>query len=145
MTRLLPVLLLDDDPDEHYLFKADLEDCGFDFEFAAFTRAADALSYLSENVHQPVLVLTDLGLGGEDALEFIASAVGALKGGAVGIYSGVHSPELDQKCKAAGASFYLVKPISAEKLEDVISTISGIAVHAVEDGRRRLVAVSHAV
>lgn len=128
------VVLVDDDPDEHFLFKADLEDAGVRFEFEAFTRPEDALLWLRAAAGRPVLLLTDLSLGGHDAMAFIVAAQELLGGGAMGVYSGTRNPEVEAKCREAGASFYIVKPVTRKAFEDVVSGVPGLTLNADEDG-----------
>jgi CheY-like chemotaxis protein len=128
------VVLVDDDPDEHFLFKADLEDAGVRFEFEAFTRPEDALLWLRSAAGRPVLLLTDLSLGGHDAMAFIVAAQELLGGGAMGVYSGTRNPEVEAKCREAGASFYIVKPVTRKVLEDVIAGVAGFALTDDGDG-----------
>lgn len=139
MSQTVPIILLDDDPDEHFLFRTDLEDAGFELELECFTHPEDVMAYLFRRAGGPVLVLTDLGLAGDDAIEFISLAAKLLHGGAIGAYSGARNPDTDDQCREAGASFYIVKPISSEKLEDAIAGTDSIKIEILPDGRRRLV------
>lgn len=140
MSQTIPIILLDDDPDEHFLFSSDLEDAGFDLEIESFTRPEDAMAYLSRRAGGPVLVLTDMGLAGDDPVEFIRIASGLLHGGAIGAFSGARNPDTEARCREAGAGFYIVKPISGKKLEDAVAAASSISIDVSPDGRRRLVA-----
>lgn len=118
------VILVDDDPDEHFLFKADLEDAGVHFGFEAFTRPEDALSHLEKTTGTPVLVFTDLSLAGADAVDFISSVQPLLAGGAVGVYSGARNPEMEARCREAGSSFYIVKPVTRQSFETMVADVS---------------------
>ena len=120
------VILVDDDPDEHFLFKADLEDAGIRFEFEAFTRPEDALEHLETAPKRPVVVFTDLSLAGGDALDFIGAVQPLLGGGAVGVYSGARNPEMEEKCRKAGSRFYMVKPVTRDAFEIMISEIGTV-------------------
>lgn len=139
MSQTVPVILLDDDPDEHFLFRTDLEDEGYDLELECFTHPEDVMACLFRRAGGPVLVLTDLGLAGDDAVEFIGLAAKLLQGGAIGAYSGARNPDREAQCREAGASFYIVKPISHEKLDDAIAATESITIETLPDGRRRLV------
>lgn len=120
------VILVDDDPDEHFLFRADLEDAGVRFEFEAFTRPEDALAHLETAPRRPVVVFTDLSLAGGDALDFIGAVQPLLGGGSVGVYSGARNPEMEAKCRKAGSSFYMVKPVTREAFEIMIAEIGTV-------------------
>jgi len=133
--RSVPVILVDDDPDEHFLFKADLEDAGIDFAFAAFTRPEDALDHLRSLGGAPVLVLCDLSLAGGDALAFIRETGPHLGDGAIGVYSGARNPEMEEKCRAVGSTFYIVKPVSRAKLVDALAKSGKIRLAETGDGR----------
>lgn len=130
--QTVSVILVDDDPDEHFLFRADLEDAGLLFGFEGFTRPEDALAHLRAGPQQPVLVFTDLSLAGYNALEFIAAVQPMLFGGAVGVYSGARNPEMEARCRDAGSGFYMVKPVTRTAFE---KTVAGLhAIRLVEDG-----------
>ncbi len=133
--RPVPIILVDDDPDEHFLFKADLEDAGVDFEFHAFTRPEDAMEHLQSRDAGPVLVLCDLSLAGGDALAFIGDTQTVLGGGAIGVYSGARNPEMEEKCRAAGATFYIVKPVSRDKLVEALAKTGTIILAETQNGR----------
>lgn len=137
------IVLVDDDPDEHFLFRADLEDAGIHFEFQAFTRPEDALDWLGATPGIPVMVLSDLSLAGHDAVDFIARTQPLVRDGAVGVYSGTRNPEVEAKCREAGASFYIVKPVTRPVFEE---TLSGLSVFELEDrdGKLHLVLSSSA-
>ena len=124
---------------EHFLFQADLEDAGLIFDFQAFTRAEDALGHLQEQAYPAVLVLTDLGLAGCDAVDFIRQARAHVGMGGVGVYSGAKSADREEECRKAGASFYLVKPASLPKLVDAVEELEGLFTRKGEDGRLELV------
>ena len=125
-SQSVSVILVDDDPDEHFLFQADLEDAGVRFSFAAFTRPEDALVHLRDNGDGPAVVFTDLSLAGANALDFIASVQPLLGGGAVGVYSGARNPEMEAKCRDAGSSFYIVKPVTRENFSGMIAGLGAV-------------------
>lgn len=138
--RNVSVILVDDDPDEHFLFKADLEDAGISVELDGFTRTEAALDHLRTRDPAPILVLTDLSLAGSDAVAFIRDTKPYLNGGAVGVYSGARNPEMEAKCRLAGATFYIVKPVTREKLEEAIAAIESVRLVTTDDNGARLVA-----
>ncbi|WP_417493886.1 response regulator [Maricaulis sp.] len=139
MSQIVPFILLDDDPDEHFLFRTDLEDAGFDLDIHCFIRPDDALGHLSAHPGGPVVVLTDIGLSGADAIDFICQVVVSAPDAVIGVYSGAQNPDTEAACRAAGASFYIVKPISDAKLESVVAASGVLTVETLSDGRRRLV------
>lgn len=138
------VVLVDDDPDEHFLFRADLEDAGVCLEFEAFTRAEDALTHLRSIIRKPVLIFTDLSLAGSDAIDFIRSVQPYLGGGAVGVYSGARNPEMEQKCRQAGSGFYMVKPVTRTAFEKIVTGIGTMRLVDEGGGLRLVLADSQA-
>tara|TARA_R110002051_G_scaffold308629_3_gene380595 strand:- start:28046 stop:28471 length:426 start_codon:yes stop_codon:yes gene_type:complete len=139
VSQTVPIILVDDDPDEHFLFRTDLEDAGFDLDLESFAHPEDALAHLYRRAGGPILVLTDMGLAGDDPVEFIELAAKTLHGGVIGAYSGARNPDMEANCRAVGASFYIVKPISSAKLEAAIVATDAISIEVLPDGRRRLV------
>ncbi|WP_417477858.1 response regulator [Maricaulis sp.] len=139
MSQGVPIILIDDDPDEHFLFRTDLEDAGFDLDFESFTHPEEALAHLYRRAGGPVLVLTDMGLAGDDPIEFIKLASKVLHGGAIGAFSGALNPDKEARCREAGSSFYIVKPISGEKLEAALANTQAMGIEVQANGRRRLV------
>lgn len=139
VSQNVPIILVDDDPDEHFLFRTDLEDAGFDLDLESFAHPEDALARLHRRAGGPVLVLTDMGLAGDDPVEFIELAAKVLHGGAIGAYSGARNPDMEAKCREVGASFYIVKPISGEKLAAALAATDAISIETLPDRRKRLV------
>ncbi|WP_323763103.1 response regulator [Maricaulis sp.] len=131
----IPVILVDDDPDEHFLFREDLEDAGIDFAFHGFARPDDALEHLRSMDGAPALVLCDLSLAGGDALAFIRDAGPCLGAGTIGVYSGARNPEMEEKCRAVGSTFYIVKPVSRAKLVDALAKSGRIKLTETGNGR----------
>lgn len=135
----VPIILVDDDPDEHFLFRADLEDAGVEFDFHAFTKAEEALDHLRERAGQAALVLTDLSLAADGALKLIRESTDLLPAGSIGVYSGTRNPEAEQRCREAGARFYIVKPVTREKLEEIIVDAPGVHAERRADGSLHIV------
>lgn len=140
MTKTVSIILVDDDPDEHLLFREDLTDAGVVFDFMAFTKAEDALDHLREREPHPVLVLTDLSLAADAALTLIEDSQAFLHGGAIGCYSGTLNPEMDERCRKRGTSFYIVKPVNREVMVQVVEQTQGIKVSENADGTVSFVA-----
>lgn len=128
------IVLVDDDPDEHLLFREDLKDAGVLFEFFAFTKADIALEHLKARSDKPVLVLTDLSLADDAALRLIEACQPHLNGGAVGVYSGTRNPDMEVRCRDLGALFYIVKPVTRDKLVGAVQDLDGITLLLDPDG-----------
>ncbi|MBO6796972.1 response regulator [Maricaulis sp.] len=129
------IVLVDDDPDEHLLFHEDLKDAGVLFEFSAFTKADLALEHLQERSNNPVLLLTDLSLADDAALRLIEACQPYLNGGAVGVYSGTRNPEMELRCRDLGALFYIVKPVTRDKLVGAVEGLAGVSLKSDPDGK----------
>jgi CheY-like chemotaxis protein len=137
-TKPVQMLLLDDDPDEHFLFRADLEDAGVELDLVSFTHIDQAIAHLESRPAGPILVFSDLNLGAATAVDFTKLAFPLLQGGAIGVYSGTANPEAEAECRAAGASFYVVKPVTRDKLVTVIAALDGFQSVEVGDGGVRI-------
>lgn len=135
------VVLIDDDPDEHFLFRADLEDSGIVMDFHGFAQPEDAVAFLNDHRGRRTLALTDLSMPGIDPVETVAAVAPLLDGGAVGVYSGTENPEMEEACRKVGASFYIVKPVTRDKLETVIADLPGVGFEDAGDGKVRLAAL----
>lgn len=129
------IVLVDDDPDEHLLFHEDLKDAGVLFEFSAFTKADLALEHLQERDNKPVLLLTDLSLADDAALRLIEACQPYLNGGAVGVYSGTRNPDMERRCRDIGALFYIVKPVTRDKLIEAVQGLAGVSLQSDSQGR----------
>ncbi|MBR9825691.1 MAG: response regulator [Alphaproteobacteria bacterium] len=140
MAKPVSIVLVDDDPDEHLLFREDLTDAGVLLDFQAFTRADEALEHLRQRDIHPVLILTDLSLAADAALTLIEDCQAYLHGGAIGCYSGTLNPEMDELCRERGTSFYIVKPVTREIMLQVVETLKGITVEEHDDGKVSFVA-----
>ena len=140
MSKTISIILVDDDPDEHLLFREDLTDSGVLFDLQAFTRAEEALEHLRDREPHPVIVLTDLSLAADAALTLIEDSQDYLHGGAIGCYSGTLNPEMDERCRERGTSFYIVKPVSRDVMLQVVEDLPGISVKEHEDGKVSFVA-----
>ena len=137
----VPIVLVDDDADEHFLFECILTDAELSFQLHAFVRADEALMFLKSRPATPVLVLTDLSLSGCDPIQFLNDSLDYLHGGLCGVFSGTHDTRTEQDVRAAGAGFYLAKPISWQALQAVVDPVPGLTLDIGADGKRRLVSL----
>lgn len=135
MGTTVDIVLVDDDPDEHLLFREDLKDADVLFEFFAFTRADIALEHLRVRDETPVLLLTDLSLADDAALRLIEDCQPYLNGGAVGVYSGTRNPDMERRCRDLGALFYIVKPVTRDKLVEAVQGLVGVSLQSDSQGR----------
>ena len=105
------------------------------FEFFAFTRADIALEHLRVRDETPVLLLTDLSLADDAALRLIEDCQPYLNGGAVGVYSGTRNPDMERRCRDLGALFYIVKPVTRDKLVEAVQGLVGVSLQSDSQGR----------
>jgi len=120
----LSILFVDDEVDSRALMKLILQGSGAKVRVAASAR--DAIGALTENPNQYDVLLSDIGMPGEDGYSLIRQ-VRALDGEAGGqipavAFTGYNSDQDQQKAIAAGFQICLAKPISPAKLVATIAT-----------------------
>jgi signal transduction histidine kinase len=127
--RGLLVLVVDDDDDARHLTTSILEDCGCDVVTAA--SAAQALAKIAERV--PDLLLSDIGMPGEDGYELIRKvrALPRELGGDIpaAAITAFARPEDRRRMLNAGYSIHLPKPVEPGELVAVVSTLSRFIQH----------------
>jgi CheY-like chemotaxis protein len=124
--RGLSVLIVDDDADARDVLEAVLDYCGAVVTPTSSARAA--LAWLE--MHQPDLIISDLGMSREDGLWFVrqvrglSSPVSAIPAVALTAFDG-----LRYEAEAAGFNAYLVKPFElaafSEALQRLGFTVGG--------------------
>ncbi|MCD6068960.1 MAG: response regulator receiver protein [Bacteroidetes bacterium] len=70
MSKTGPILLIDDDPDDHEIFRSALTDVGVPNEFVWFPKTTDAFHFLKTMGGQPFLIFCDVNLAIESGLDF---------------------------------------------------------------------------
>ena len=70
MSDLNPIVILEDDIDDHEIFTEALNALGVKNELIIFTEAAKALDFLLVTHRQPFLILSDINLPGMNGLTF---------------------------------------------------------------------------
>jgi CheY-like chemotaxis protein len=122
--RGLHVLVVDDDNDARQLVASILEDCGCRITLAQ--SAQDAMTKLAEEV--PDLLLSDIGMPGEDGYELIRKirALPPNKGGDIpaAALTAFARPDDRRRMLNAGYSIHLPKPVEPAELVAVVSTLS---------------------
>jgi CheY-like chemotaxis protein len=118
------VLIVDDDPDARALVGSILEDCGCRITLAESAR--EAMAKLVEE--QPDVLLSDIGMPGEDGVEFIRKVRALpreqgrdIPAAAITAYA---RPEDRRRLLNAGYSIHLPKPVEPAELVAVVSTLS---------------------
>jgi CheY-like chemotaxis protein len=120
----LHVLVVDDDNDARQLVASILEDCGCRTTLAQ--SAQEAMTKLTEEV--PDLLLSDIGMPGEDGYELIRKvrALPPTKGGDIpaAAITAFARPEDRRRMLNAGYSIHIPKPVEPAELVAVVSTLS---------------------
>jgi PAS domain S-box-containing protein len=122
--RGLHVLVVDDDDDARQLVASILEDCGCRITLAQ--SAQDAMTKLVAEA--PDLLLSDIGMPGEDGYELIRKvrALPTDRGGDIpaAAITAFARPEDRRRLLNAGYSIHLPKPVEPAELVAVVSTLS---------------------
>lgn len=122
--RGLHVLVVDDDNDARQLVASILEDCGCRVTLAQ--SAQEAMTKLADEV--PDLLLSDIGMPGEDGYELIrrVRALPTDRGGDIpaAAITAFARPEDRRRMLNAGYSIHLPKPVEPAELVAVVSTLS---------------------
>ncbi len=123
----MKVLLVDDSETEIRMMREVLRECRSRIELTAARSVRSARELLPQNEFE--LLLLDLGLPGENSIEFIRElkAHADWKKLPVIIWTGSNDSEEAKACYAAGASGFVTKPISFERYFDVIAELEGRA------------------
>lgn len=64
-----PIVIVDDDLDDHYIFSEVIEKMQLKNKIKAFTGSSDALSYLKATTDSPVIILCDINMPEMDGFE----------------------------------------------------------------------------
>lgn len=127
MSKSIVVLLIEDNPADAYLACEYLNDTGFPVSVTKLQDGKAAIDFF-EQVHtgskqMPDLVLLDLNLpkqNGQEVLEFIRLQD---KDVTVVIYSGSTSPMDRQRAEISKVNGYLVKPMTGDEMDEVVSQL----------------------
>lgn len=121
MSRLLRVLIVDDVPGLRTLVRLVLEDDG---RFDIVGEAADGLQAIElATTEKPDLVLLDLAMPVMDGLEALPRLVEGDKPPCVLVLSGFSEGKLANQCRALGASGYIEKGASPERIIAAIASV----------------------
>jgi DNA-binding NtrC family response regulator len=122
----MKLLIIDDEPDNHELVRAVLENSGLDIHAEANPRLGIQL------VRQlrPEIILLDLMMPGVQGMEVLEEIVEFDPGIDVILMTGNYSTESAVEAIQKGASDYLPKPFSVEKLRQQVGRL-------IEDAKRR--------
>ncbi|MCF0065205.1 response regulator [Dyadobacter chenwenxiniae] len=119
------ILLIDDDEDDHDIFRSALNQLSDNVSFDAILDANDALKRLISKQLEPDVIFLDLNMpkmNGEVFLTLIKND-NSLKNIPVIIYSTASSPSTIRTVKELGASDYITKPDSFEGLLHIMKPL----------------------
>jgi signal transduction histidine kinase/ActR/RegA family two-component response regulator len=124
----LRVLVVDDEPDARRLLSAVLERCKAQVHVAA--SAAEAMAAM--DAHRPDVLLSDIGMPGEDGYSLIARVrqLPPDRGGSIpaAALTAFARAEDRRRVLAAGFQAYLSKPVEPEALVSAVARLAGRAV-----------------
>ncbi|MBI3667059.1 MAG: response regulator [Acidobacteria bacterium] len=137
------ILLVEDDPGQADLIRANLEIANIQQEIVHVTDGCQALDFLQRTgpfCDRPpgsALVLLDLRLPRMDGLEFLR-VLGSSKGiprTPVLVFAAEDHPKMIAECYGLGCSLYFSKPFLLEEFLDTVSRLAGlIQAVSVPDG-----------
>jgi PAS domain S-box-containing protein len=120
----ITVLAVDDEPDSRGLVRHVLEDCGATVLIAG--SASEALELLVR--HRPDLILSDIGMPGEDGYEFIRKvrALGPGSGGRTPAAALTAYARNEDRLRAlrAGYQTHIAKPVDPAELAAVVASLA---------------------
>jgi len=128
MGHKLTLLQIDDNPDDRFFFKEAIALTGTPFEYREADSMESAVSYFQshpEGHPRPDLVILDYRLGRHTGLDFLYWLRSLRNETSVttAIMSGVPGGQNADQFYAAGANYFLTKPVSLERLKTVIRTL----------------------
>ena len=65
-----PIVVIDDDEDDHEIMQLAVKDLGIVNKLIFFTRTADAIEYLQTTEDKPLVIFSDVNLPGQSGVEF---------------------------------------------------------------------------
>jgi PAS domain S-box-containing protein len=121
----LKILIVDDEPDTQELLKTSLSECGADVTVAA--SVSEALGTFEVSV--PDVVISDIGMPGEDGYDFIRRlrALPKESGGKVPAIALTAYARVEDRLRAlrAGFQMHVPKPVELAELVTVVASVAG--------------------
>lgn len=108
MTR---ILIVDDEPDTHLLYKLKFKRLLKQVDFVSFLRAKDCLDYLNTNNSPVDLIISDINMPEMDGFEFLKRTKALYPQMPLYIVSAYNNPEYKNKSYRLGAQRFLEKPV----------------------------------
>lgn len=115
--------LIDDDPDDQYIFQMALNDISNQIQCQTADNGVDALAWLhKESGYKPDFIFLDLNMplmNGKECLKQILKSK-SLRSIPVVIYSTSSNPQEIEACMQLGATDFVTKPTSVSKLASIL-------------------------
>ena len=120
----MKILIADDSRVMRQIVVRTLRQAGFgDHELIEAGDGRQALEMT--NSEKPDLILSDWNMPEMNGIEFLRQLRAAGNDVKFGFVTSECTPEMQQQAEAAGSSFFIVKPFSAERFDEVFSPILG--------------------
>ncbi len=119
------VLLIDDDPDDRFLFQEALNEIDASLVLLAKEDGVEAIKYLKETDELPDIIFLDMNMprmNGKECLVLIKQETRLARIPTI-IYSTFKSPKSVKEVTQLGADFYLQKPVNYHDLYNSIKFI----------------------
>jgi CheY-like chemotaxis protein len=125
MDKAVSILLVDDDPDDKFLFMEALEKVNMLSECNYRSNGDEALMWLTTVTELPDYIFLDLNMPRIDGLEVLQEIKkhGRLKSIPVIIYSTSSNQSDKEKAMRHGASLYITKPSRLADLKNAITSV----------------------
>jgi CheY-like chemotaxis protein len=122
-----PIIIIEDDADEQYLYQRALQKLNLNNELVFFDNGEDAFEYLKQPAANPFIILSDInmpGMNGFELREMMCRDKNICKKRTPFIFISTSAMPSDvQKAKDLSTQGFFVKELSTEKYERNLSAI----------------------
>lgn len=122
-TKATRIFLVDDDPDDRFLFEEALGEASPGIEFDSARDGMDALDKLQTAPVLPQLVFMDVNMPRMNGMDCLKALKQDLRLAQLEVFMYSTSSHYREVCKDLGASAYIEKPDDFGKLRDLLRTI----------------------
>jgi CheY-like chemotaxis protein len=125
MVPIKHIVFVDDDPDDHHIFSTTLQEVRSDIQLSSFHDCQQLLQFLNGPGQLPDIIFLDLNMptfDGRDCLQLLKKEAHLLHIPVIIYSTSQHKKDIDL-CYAYGATKYVVKPTSFEKLKEILKSI----------------------
>jgi len=127
MTTLAPVIIVDDDPDEHYLMKEVWKELNLSYPLICYSMGQQLLDYLQSDEQIPFLIISDINLHPMDGFEMrekiLEDASSTCKSIPFIFWSGSASEAQIKKGYELSSHGFFIKPSTFTNLKEFIKDI----------------------